>query len=297
MFERARDPLCGGVGDADSHRDCERHRRDDFRELHEIERYAQITVTRWAGLVDGALRASFARTLRSAITNSPVDRSAAWALVADGDDRTRRLLQAALFGAGLRVISARNSDEATEAVTSGHPDIAVVDVSLEPVDGIELCLRWRSEAIDMPVVFVSRSEEEEARIDALLAGGDALLVHPVSVSELVARVRRILWRRDIAAGQTNRVADLEIDDLTGEVLHGGKRLDLSATEYRLLRYLLANRGQILTRRQILQTIWTDESVSPKIVDVYVGYLRRKLPDSVAIRSVRSLGYVLEAASV
>ncbi len=194
---------------------------------------------------------SFARTLRSAITTFPGDRGVPRVLVADGDDHTRSLLRAALRADGLRVIAARNSDQATKLMASGQPDIAVIDTELEPVDGIELCLRWRSDAIDVPIVFVSSREDDKARIDALLAGGDAYLVHPVSLNELVARVRRILWRRDIVAGQRIRIADLTIDDRAGEVVHEGRALELSSTEYRLLRYLLANRGQILTRSQII----------------------------------------------
>jgi two-component system OmpR family response regulator len=239
---------------------------------------------------------SFALTPRSAITTFHVDPSSPRVLVADGDDHTRGLLRAALCGDGLRVVTARNSDEATHTMETERPDIAVIDTALEPVDGIELCLRWRSEAIDVPIVFVSKHDDAEARIDALVAGGDVFLVQPVSINELVARVRRILWRRDIAAGQSMRIGDLTIDDVHGEVLHDGKPLELSTTEYRLLRYLLANYGQILTRRQILEAIWSDERVSPKVVDVYVGYLRRKLPESITIRSVRSLGYVLDAPS-
>ncbi len=239
---------------------------------------------------------SFARTPRSAITTFPVDRGTPRVLVADDDEHSRGLLQAALGADGLQVLTARNSDEAEHALSLGHPDLAVLDTALEPVGGVELCLRWRSRGIDIPIVFVAQSAEPEARIDALLAGGDAFLMHPVSVNELVARVRRILWRMDINAARDLRVADLSIDDERGAVLHNGSPIELSLTEYRLLRYLVVNGGQIVTRRQILQSIWGAESCSPKVVDVYVGYLRRKLPESVAIRSVRSVGYVLEPTS-
>jgi two-component system, OmpR family, response regulator len=115
----------------------------------------------------------------------------------------------------------------------------------------------------------------------------------VHVNEFVARVRRILWRVEIAAGQQARVGNLSLDEARGVALDNGTPIDLSITEYRLLRYLLANRGQTVTRSQILQSIWGADRSSPKLVDVYVGYLRKKLPDSVNIRSVRSLGYVLE----
>ncbi len=218
------------------------------------------------------------------------------ALVGGGDEHFRGLLRDALGGDGLQVVLARDSDETLAAMADAPPDIAIIDTALEPVDGIELCLRWRSHGIDVPIVFVSSHTEVETRIDALLAGGDAFLMHPVHVKELVARVRRILWRTTIAADRSGRVADLTIDEDRGAVVHHGRTIDLSTTEFRLLHYLLVNRGHIVTRAQILQTIWGSERCSPKVVDVYIGYLRRKLPSSVSIRSVRSVGYVLEPTS-
>ena len=222
-----------------------------------------------------------------------MDRSTSRALVAEGDDAIRGLLQAALCGDGLQVVAARDSNEAVSALALEHIDVLVLDTDLAPVSGIELCVRLRNQLVDLPIVFMTKDAALEDRIDALLAGGDAILEHPVHVNELVARVRRILWRVEIAAGQTARVADVFLDDERGVVLHHGVPIDLSMTEYQLLRYLLVNRGQTLTRSQILQTIWGSARCSPKLVDVYVGYLRKKLPDSVNIRSVRSLGYVLE----
>ena len=152
-------------------------------------------------------------------------------------------------------------------------DLIVADTALSPIGGIELCVRLRSQMIDVPIVFVSKDADLEDRIDALLAGGDAFLVHPVHVNELVARVRRILWRVEIAEGQRARVGDLSLDDTRGEALDNGIPIELSITEYRLLRYLLVNRGQTVSRSQILQSIWGTERCSPKLVDVYVGYLR------------------------
>jgi DNA-binding response OmpR family regulator len=216
-------------------------------------------------------------------------------LVAEGDETTRLLLLAALGADGLQVVPARDSNEAVSALALERIDLIVADTALRPIGGIELCLRLRSQMIDVPIVFVSKDAELEERIDALLAGGDAVLVQPVHVNELVARVRRILWRVEIAAGQQARVGNLSLDDARGVALDNGTPIDLSITEYRLLRYLLVNRGQTVTRSQILQSIWGAERTSPKLVDVYVGYLRKKLPDSVNIRSVRSLGYVLEPA--
>ena len=189
--------------------------------------------------------------------------------------------------------SPRDSNEALSALALERIDLIVADTTLGPIGGIELCLRLRSQMIDVPIVFVSKDADLGERIDALLAGGDAVLAQPVHVNELVARVRRILWRVEIAAGQRARVGNLSLDDTRGVALDNGTPIDLSITEYRLLRYLLVNRGQTVTRSQILQSIWGTDRCSPKLVDVYVGYLRKKLPESVNIRSVRSLGYVLE----
>ena len=214
-------------------------------------------------------------------------------LVAEADDGIRGLLDAALCGDGLHVVAARDSNEAVSALALERIDVLVTDTDLTPMSGVELCVRLRSQLVDIPIVFITKDAALEERIDAFLAGGDAVLEHPVHVNELVARVRRILWRVEIAAGQSARVADVSLDDERGVVLHHGIPIDLSMTEYQLLRYLLVNRGQTLSRGQILQSIWGSERCSPKLVDVYVGYLRKKLPDSVNIRSVRSLGYVLE----
>jgi two-component system response regulator TrcR len=217
-------------------------------------------------------------------------------LVAEGDEATRNLMQAALGADGLQVVVARDSNEALSALALERIDLIVGDTALRPIGGIELCVRLRSQMIDVPIVFVSNDADLSERIDALLAGGDAFLVQPVHGNELVARVRRILWRVEIASRENARVGDLSLDDARGMALDNGTPIELSITEYRLLRYLLVNRGQTVTRSQILQSIWGTERCSPKLVDVYVGYLRKKLPDSVNIRSVRSLGYVLEPAS-
>jgi two-component system OmpR family response regulator len=214
-------------------------------------------------------------------------------LVAEGDEATRRPLQAALCADGLQVVPARDSNEALSVMALERIDLIVADTALSPIGGIELCVRLRSQMIDVPIVFVSKDADLEDRIDALLAGGDAFLMHPVHVNELVARVRRILWRVEIAEGERARVGDLSLDDTRGVALDNGIPIELSITEYRLLRYLLVNRGQTVSRSQILQSIWGTDRCSPKLVDVYVGYLRKKLPESVNIRSVRSLGYVLE----
>ena len=131
------------------------------------------------------------------------------------------------------------------------------------------------------------------RIEALLAGGGPVLAQPVHVNELVPQVR------GSCGGSRSPLVGKHVSGTSrstaprGVALDNGTPIDLSITEYRLLRYLLVNRGQTVTRSQILQSIWGTDRCSPKLVDVYVGYLRRKLPDSVNIRSVRSLGYVLE----
>ncbi len=205
----------------------------------------------------------------------------------------RSQLRGALERAGFEVRLVGDGASAQTLLTRFAPDVVVLDMNLALIDGLELCARWRAQGIHTPVLFITRRARLEDRLHALDIGGDCVLMKPLVTDELVARMGRLLWRVAVARTGGEQCGTIVLDDRARRALHRGRPLQLSATEFRLLRFLLVNRGQVLSRNQILQSIWGPDHPSRKAVDVYVGYLRRKLPESVSIRTVRSLGYVLE----
>jgi two-component system OmpR family response regulator len=186
---------------------------------------------------------------------------------------------------------------AREQVRRFRPDLVVLDVMLPDGSGIETCRRLRQDGWSMPVVFLTARDATEDKIKGLTVGGDDYVTKPFSLEELIARIRAVLRRTGGSAAPSGvlRFADLEIDEDRYEVRRGGELINLSPTEFKLLRYLLVNADRVLTNRQILDHVWNyDYGGSHGVVQTYVSYLRRKIDADrpPLIHTVPRVGYTL-----
>ena len=220
-------------------------------------------------------------------------------LVVDDEPNIRELLSTSLRFAGFDVVAAGNGREALAAVDEHSPDLAVLDVMLPDMDGFTLTRRLRAAGRHFPVVFLTARDDTEDKVTGLTVGGDDYVTKPFSLDEVVARIRAVLRRTQPLDDDDAviRVEDLELDDDAHEVRRGGVTIDLSPTEFKLLRYLMLNPNRVLSKAQILDHVWEyDFNGDASIVESYISYLRRKIdrsPDAPAlIQTKRGVGYLL-----
>ncbi|HVM09255.1 MAG TPA: response regulator transcription factor [Acidimicrobiales bacterium] len=217
-------------------------------------------------------------------------------LVVDDEDNITFLLDSALRHFGFDVQVATNGREALAGVESFSPDVMLLDVMLPDLDGFEIVRRLRMDGNKTPVLFLTARDTVDDKVRGLTLGGDDYVTKPFSLEEVLARIQVIL-RRQGAAVDTSRLefADLEMDDDAHVVRRAGQVIDLSPTEYNLLRFLLANAGRVLSRNQILDHVWQyDFGGHATVVETYISYLRKKI-DSLGpplIHTVRGVGYTL-----
>lgn len=222
-------------------------------------------------------------------------------LVVDDEPNIRELLSTSLRYAGFEVTAAANGREALDAAEEFQPDLAVLDVMLPDMDGFTVTRRLRSAGRHFPVVFLTARDGTEDKITGLTVGGDDYVTKPFSLDEVVARIRAVLRRTasldDDAA--VLRVDDLELDDDAHEVRRGGEVVELSPTEFKLLRYLMLNPNRVLSKAQILDHVWEyDFNGDASIVESYISYLRRKIDvggREKMIHTKRGVGYMLRTA--
>jgi two-component system, OmpR family, response regulator len=218
-------------------------------------------------------------------------------LVVDDEPSITDLVSMALRYEQFDVRVASNGREALDAVEQFSPDLAVLDIMMPGIDGFEVARRLRNQGARLPILFLTARDATEDKIRGLTLGGDDYMTKPFSVEELVARIRAILRRVQPAAASEGRLAfaDLELDEDTHEVRRAGREIDLTATEFKLLRYLLLNARRVLSKDQILDHVWNyDFGGNANIVETYVSYLRRKVDaqDAPLIHTVRGVGYSL-----
>ncbi|HLI01871.1 MAG TPA: response regulator transcription factor [Acidimicrobiales bacterium] len=217
-------------------------------------------------------------------------------LVVEDEDNVAFVVGEALRLAGFAVLTARWGREGLQLALDADVALMVLDVSLGDTDGFELCRRLRAAGSELPVVFLTARDATQDRIRGLTIGGDDYLTKPFSVEELVARVRVVLRRAGkLPGGQVLRCGDVALDDLAHRVTSGGAQVDLSPTEYKLLRFLLQNKGRVLTRGQILDHVWDyDFEGEPTVVETFVSTLRKKVDsrERRLIQTVRGIGYRL-----
>ncbi|MEN9937000.1 MAG: hypothetical protein RLZZ387_3579 [Chloroflexota bacterium] len=224
-------------------------------------------------------------------------------LLIEDDQRLARLVARVLADEHYQVDIAHDGETGLDLALRGVYEVAVVDWMLPGRDGPSICRAVRAARLPTALLLLTARGQVEDKVTGFESGADDYLVKPFAFEELLARVRALGRRFSLTAIDSNelRAGELVLD-LRGHVARRGARsLDLSPTEWNLLEYLLRNRGQTLTRQQILDYVWSYEhDVQPQMVDVYVSYLRRKLNEpgeADPIRTVRGVGYRLEAGDV
>jgi two-component system OmpR family response regulator len=214
-------------------------------------------------------------------------------LVVDDEPNIRALLSQTLRLVSFEVRTAETGAEAVSAAREFAPDIVVLDVMLADIDGFEVARRLGER---VPVLFLTARDAVEDRVQGLSLGADDYVAKPFSLEEVVLRIRAILRRSHGASREdVMRYADLELDVAAHEVRRGGVPVELSPTEFNLLQYLLANAGRVVSKTQILDSVWRyDFDGDSSIVESYVYYLRKKIDKSEPqlIHTVRGVGYTL-----
>lgn len=223
-------------------------------------------------------------------------------LVVDDEPNIRELLSTSLRFAGFNVVAASNGKEALVAAEEHSPDLAVLDVMLPDMDGFAVTQRLRAAGKHFPVLFLTARDDTDDKVTGLTVGGDDYVTKPFSLDEVVARIRAVLRRTrprddDDAIIQ---VEDLELDDDAHEVRRGSHSIELSPTEFKLLRYLMLNSNRVLSKTQILDHVWEyDFNGDASIVESYISYLRRKVDMDprlpALIQTKRGVGYVLRSS--
>ena len=225
--------------------------------------------------------------------NEPKDR----VLVVDDEENIGALLSATLRLTGFDVEVARDAAEALRAADRFEPDLVILDVMLPDMDGFEVAKRLRA-ARDLPVLFLTARDAVRDRVTGLTVGGDDYVTKPFDLEEVVLRIQAILRRAKTPAPPEDRVlryADLELDETVHEVRRAGQPIELSPTEFKLLRYLMLNAGKVVSKSQILDRVWNyDFGGNGRIVESYVYYLRKKIDqvEPALIQTVRGFGYAL-----
>lgn len=221
------------------------------------------------------------------------------ALVVDDESSISDLVSIALKYEKFEVRTASSGRDAVAAAREFDPDVIVLDIMLPDFDGIEVMKRIRGEQKDIPVLFLTAKDDVKDRIAGLTAGGDDYVTKPFSIEELVARIRGIV-RRTLVASTSREDPEIRVDDLvlneeTYEVFRGETRVELTATEFELLRYLMRNPKRVLSKAQILDRVWSyDFGGRSSIVEIYISYLRKKIDTlgPALIHTVRGVGYVI-----
>jgi len=223
-------------------------------------------------------------------------------LVVDDENTLSELLSMALRYEGWDVQAAADGLSAVRAARTFRPDAVVLDVMLPDIDGLEVLRRLRAESPLVPVLFLTARDAVEDRIAGITAGGDDYVTKPFSLEEVVARLRGLLRRTGAAAAHATSllaVGDLTMDEDAHEVRRGDELVDLTATEFELLRYLMRNPRKVLSKAQILDRVWNyDFGGQASVVELYISYLRKKVDAGrePMIHTVRGAGYVLKPAS-
>jgi two-component system, OmpR family, response regulator len=217
-------------------------------------------------------------------------------LVVDDEPIVRDVVVRYLEREGFRTLEAGDGEDARALVERGGPDLVVLDVMLPDFDGFEVARRLAAGGRNLPILFLTARDTTQDKVRGLTLGGDDYVTKPFSVEELIARVRAILRRAGVD-GDASSLAfeDVELDDETREVHRAGREIELTDTEYRLLRYLMLNPRRVLSRAQILDHVWQyDFGGDARVLETYISYLRKKVDGRGPrlIHTVRGVGYVL-----
>ncbi len=218
-------------------------------------------------------------------------------LLTEDDPEAARLLADGLVASGHEVVLASSAEQALELYAQAPPDALIVDRMLPGQDGLWLIAQLRSRGVRRPVLILSALGQVDDRVEGLRAGGDDYLVKPFHLSEVLARLEAMLRRSaDSVLSSRLAVGDLEIDLVTREARRGGRRIDLTPREFRLLECLMRAAGQVVTRRMLLEQVWGYQfDPQTNVIDVHISRLRQAIGDdrlAPLVTTVRGAGYVL-----
>ena len=221
-------------------------------------------------------------------------------LVVDDEPNIADVVTMALKYQGFDAESAGTGRDALAAVSSFKPHLIVLDVMLPDMEGFEVARRLGAERAKVPIIFLTARDATDDRVRGLTLGGDDYVTKPFSLEELVARVRAVLRRAGAAHAGGDaarlRLADLELDEDSHEVWRAGSEIQLTPTEFKLLRYLLVNARRVVSKAQILDHVWAyDFGGDASVVETYISYLRKKLDragEAPLIQTVRGFGYAI-----
>jgi two-component system OmpR family response regulator len=218
-------------------------------------------------------------------------------LVVDDEPNIVDVVSMALRFQGFTIETAGTGTEALAKVAAFRPHLIVLDVMLPDMEGFDVAQRLGAQRARVPIIFLTARDATDDKIRGLTLGGDDYVTKPFSLEELVARIRSILRRSGLAEPESSRLTfeDIELDEDAHEVTRGGQNVELTATEYRLLRYLMLNPRRVLTRAQLLEHVWEyDFGGDARVLETYVSYLRKKLDvhGPPLIHTVRGVGYAL-----
>jgi two-component system, OmpR family, response regulator len=231
-----------------------------------------------------------------------VDGSPVRVLVVDDESNLTELLSMALRYEGWHVRTAGTGSAAVRAAREFQPDAVALDMMLPDFDGMEVLRKIRAVDANVPVLFLTAKDAVEDRVAGLTAGGDDYVTKPFSLEEVVARLRALMRRTAIVANNASSllvVGDLTMDEDSHEVSRAGVQINLTATEFELLRYLMRNPKRVLSKAQILDRVWNyDFGGQANVVELYISYLRKKIDVGRApmIHTMRGVGYVLKPAA-
>ncbi|WP_425556966.1 response regulator transcription factor [Frondihabitans cladoniiphilus] len=221
-------------------------------------------------------------------------------LVVDDENSLTDLLSMALRYEGWDVKAASDGQSALTQAREFKPDAIVLDVMLPDIDGLQVLGRLRSGGDDTPILFLTAKDAVEDRVTGLTAGGDDYVTKPFSLEEVVARLRGLIRRSAALVSESGDsrivVGDLVLDEESYEVSRNGRAVELTATEFELLRFLMRNPRRVLSKAQILDRVWSyDFGGKSSVVEIYISYLRKKIDagEEPMIHTVRGVGYVIK----
>jgi two-component system, OmpR family, response regulator len=223
-------------------------------------------------------------------------------LTVDDESSITELLSMAMRYEGWEITTANSGLAAVKAARESRPDAIVLDMMLPDFDGLEVMRRVRTEQPDVPVIFLTAKDALDDRIGGLTAGGDDYVTKPFSLEELIARLRGLLRRSGATSAASDSllvVGDLTLDEDSHEVARAGDPINLTATEFELLRFMMRNPRRVLSKAQILDRVWNyDFGGQANVVELYISYLRKKVDAQRApmIHTLRGAGYVLKPAA-
>lgn len=241
-------------------------------------------------------------TAQAPIRLTRADGSPIRVLVVDDEASLTDLLQMALRYEGWEIKTAADGSSAIATARDFRPDAIVLDIMLPDIDGLQVLQRLRADGNDVPVLFLTAKDALDDRIAGLTAGGDDYVTKPFSLEEVVARLRGLIRRStltvDVNESPVLVVGDLELDEDSHEVRRAGRLIELTATEFELLRYLMRNPRRVVSKSQILDRVWDyDFGGKSSVVEIYISYLRKKIDaeGSPMLHTVRGAGYMIKPA--